>query len=170
MALSEGEKTLIYYLVAEMITGPEDAFISAAMQRGTDLEPLARKRYEAEKFTTVEQVGYVSKGEFLGVSPDGLVGDVGGIEIKCPGGTEFVRFMDTEEIDKKYMAQCQWAMYLTGRGWWDFVMFHPEFEKDILIKRLYQDPGIFAIWDKKIPHIEKEMRRLLEKAQSPVLT
>lgn len=160
--LSDGAKTLIYALVGERITGPIDTYVSPAMQRGTDLEPLARKRYEREHFCQVEQIGYISKGNFLGVSPDGKIkGEKAGIEIKCPGAVEYLKFLDTKEVDNKYFAQCQWLMYVTGWTWVDFIMYHPDFVQDIATKRIEPDPDTFATWDKKIPHVIEEMQRLM---------
>lgn len=161
--LGAGARTLVYKKAAEKITGPQEGYINAAMQRGIDLEPVARRRYEDELFQTVTEVGYISKGEFLGVSPDGLVGEDGGIEIKCPGADEYVRFFDTKVIKPEYFYQCQWAMYLTGRKWWDFIYFHPEFAPaDIDIQRQFPHEQTFKVWDKKVPAYIAEVERLLK--------
>ena len=73
--IGTGLRSLIYRKVGELVTGPElDGYQSRAMQRGNDLEPFARLRYEAEHFTNVEQIGFIQSGEFFGFSPDGLVG------------------------------------------------------------------------------------------------
>jgi hypothetical protein len=166
--LGAGAKTLVYRKAAEHITGPEESYMNDAMARGVALEPVARRRYEDATFTSVEEVGYISKGDFLGVSPDGIIGfrgascNSGGIEIKCPGPAEFVRYMDTRVIKKEYYYQCQWAMYLTGAGWWDFVYFHPGFgSADLIIERQYPDEKTFSIWDAKIPVYVAEIERVL---------
>jgi len=126
--LGTGLTNLIYQKAAEFVTGPDlDHFVTPAMQRGTDLEPVARQRYEDEHFAQVEQVGYIQRGEFFGVSPDGLVGADGAIEIKCPGPPEFVRYMVTREISRGHYAQMQWLLFITGRSWCDYIVFHPEF-------------------------------------------
>jgi len=162
--LGAGAQTMVYKKAAEFYTEPDDVYVNAAMQRGTELEPLARKRYEDETFQNVVEVGYISRNEFLGVSPDGLVGENGGVEIKCPGAAEFLRFMDTQVIKKEYFYQCQWAMYLTGREWWDFIYFHPDFEPaDLIIQRQTPDEKTFAIWDEKLPIYTEEITRVLNK-------
>ena len=164
--LGVGAKSVVYRKAAEFITGPaeDDGYMSAAMQRGHDLEPVARRRYENETFQSVREVGYISRGEFLGVSPDGLVGEDGGIEIKCLNAEEHARFFDTRFFDKKYYYQCQWAMFLSGRTWWDFVMYHPEFgDLDIIIERLQPDAQAFKTWAKKIPVYLAEIQRVLWK-------
>lgn len=160
--LGAGALTLVYKKAAEFFSEPEETYINAAMQRGTELEPIARRRYEDETFTSVEEVGYISAGEFLGVSPDGIVGNEGGIEIKCPGADEFLRFMDTKVIKPEYFYQCQWAMYLSGAQWWDFVYYHPDFAPaDLIIERQFPDKKTFGLWDKKIPLYTAEIKRVL---------
>lgn len=166
--LGAGAKSLIYRKAAEYITGPEeDTFVSPAMQRGTALEPIARRRYEQEYFCTVQEVGYISKGEYLGVSPDGLIGSDGGLEIKCPGADEFLRFFDTREMEKKYYVQVQWNLYISGREWWDFAYYHPEFSPlDLIVERFEPDANMFATWDEKVPVYCAEVARILEKVES----
>lgn len=159
--LGAGAKTLVYRKAAEHITGPEESYINDAMARGTALEPVARRRYQDERFCKVAEVGYISQGDYLGVSPDGMLPG-GGIEIKCPGPAEFVRYMDTRVIKKEYYYQCQWAMYLTGAAWWDFVYFHPGFgSAELIIERQYPDEKTFSIWDAKIPVYVAEIERVL---------
>lgn len=159
--LGAGAKTLVYRKAAEFITGPEESYINDAMARGIALEPVARHRYQDERFCKVAEVGYISSGDFLGVSPDGMLPG-GGIEIKCPGPAEFVRYMDTRVIKKEYYYQCQWSMYLTGAEWWDFVYFHPGFgSADLIIERQYPDKKTFSIWDAKIPVYVAEIERVI---------
>lgn len=159
---------LAYKNAAEYATGPaEIGYISPAMQRGIELEPLAVRRYEEEYFSTVERVGYVSEGEYLGASPDGLIGDDGGIEVKCPEAAEFVRFLDTMEPDKGHYAQVQWCLYITGREWWDFIYYHPEFAPaDLIVKRIYPDLDMFSKWDMNVPAYISEVSRILGKVES----
>lgn len=166
--LGVGAQSLIYRKAAEYITGPEeDSYTSPAMQRGTELEPIARHRYEEETFTTVTEVGYISAGEYLGVSPDGLIGEDGGLEIKCPGAEEFLRFFDTREMDKKYYIQVQWNLYISRRKWWDFAYFHPEFAPiDLIVERFEPDAAMFAAWDEKVPVYVAEVARVLDKVEA----
>lgn len=162
--LGAGAQSLVYRKAGEFYTLPAETYINAAMQRGIDLEPVARRTYEDATFQNVREVGYISKTEFLGVSPDGLIRDNGGLEIKCPGADEFLRFLDTKVIKKEYFYQCQWAMYLTGREWWDFMYFHPEFSPaELIIQRQTPDKKTFAVWDQKIPVYVSEIKRVLNK-------
>lgn len=166
--LGTGAASMVYRKAAEYITGPEeDGYINAAMQRGTDMEPIARRRYENEYFTSVLEVGYISEGEYLGVSPDGVIGDDGGLEIKCPGAEEFLRYFDTREIKKEYYVQVQWNLYISRRAWWDFAYYHPEFDPvDLIVERITPDADMFATWDEKVPVYVAEVARVLNKLEA----
>lgn len=161
--LGAGAISLLYNKAAEFVTGPEENnFTNYAMQRGTELEPYARAEYETATWNHVEQVGFVSVGEYFGVSPDGLVGDEGLIEIKCPMGAEFVRFVDTKEIPEAHMAQMQWAMFLTGRKWCDYVVFNPDFAPASLhVVRIYPMGGYASDFMAKIGVWVQELERVL---------
>jgi len=162
--LGKGAMTLVYKKAAEYIAGKEETYVNAAMERGTELEPIARRRYEDETFQTVTEVGYISDGEYIGVSPDGLVGDDGAIEIKCPGGAKFVEFADTKIIPNAYYAQMQWLLWITGRQWCDFCVFHPDFAPaDLIIKRVKPDSGIHWQFSNKVPAYIAEIERVLNK-------
>ena len=156
-SIGPGIATLVYKKVAEKLTGQTKTFfVSEDMQRGTDLEPLARKEYENKKFTKVDEVGYISKGDFFGVSPDGLVGDDGMIEIKCPSGAEYIRFFDSQKIKKAYIAQIHWSLWITGRKWCDLFVYNPDFEKCSKTIRIFPDKETFDIFEKKsILYIER---------------
>jgi len=161
--LGSGAISLIYKKAAEFVTGPEEnGFVNNAMQRGTELEPYARAEYEDATWNHVEQVGFVSVGEYFGVSPDGIVGDDGLIEIKCPMGAEFVRFVATKEIPEAHMAQMQWVLFLTGRKWCDYVVFNPDFAPAALhIVRVHPMGGYSGDFMEKISVWVQELERVL---------
>lgn len=95
----------------------EESFVSADMQRGIDLEPLAFKWFErimAKDFIEVETCGFFVKDN-LGASPDGMVGDNAILEIKCPKPKAFVKVVSQNFVDPKYYAQMQCQMYCTDR-------------------------------------------------------
>jgi len=156
-------QSLIYAKAAEYVEGPDlDTYKSPAMIRGNELEPVARQRYEDEYFTQVSEVGFISLGDYFGVSPDGLVGEDGAIEIKCPGGAKYIRFVDTGEIPKAHYAQMQWLLYITGRMWCDYVVFHPDFTPlDLSVKQVVIDDEMHATFAEKSQTIEAEMSRVL---------
>jgi len=112
-------------LAVERITmRPTERYCTAAMQRGTDMEPLARMWYYCQRNTPVRQVGFWLDADGVsGASPDGLVGERGAIEIKCPGIAEYCRIIATGEVPPDHELQCHHVMYATGRQWVDYVLF-----------------------------------------------
>lgn len=115
-------------LIAERLTGEaKQGFSNAAMQWGTDTEPQARAMYELETGLTVTETGFVPhpKIEGTGASPDGLVGEDGLVEIKCPNTATHIDTLRGSKIDRKYLLQMHWQMICTGREWCDFVSFDP---------------------------------------------
>jgi len=123
---STSRQNYMMQLLCERLTGKkEESYSSAAMQRGTEMEPIARAVYEAEKGLFVVETGLVEHEEIknFGASPDGLVGDDGLIEIKCPNTATHVDFLRTGKPDNKYQWQMLAQMACTGRQWCDFVSF-----------------------------------------------
>jgi len=119
-------KNYMMKLLCERLTGTsEEFYTNAAMQRGTDLEPVARSAYEVDKGVMVIETGSVDHPSIEGfsASPDGLVGDDGLVEIKCPNTGTHVDLLQGGKIDKKYIWQMQAQMACTGRKWCDFVSF-----------------------------------------------
>ena len=113
-------------LICERLTGQKgESFTNAAMQHGTDTEPLARAAYEALQDVLVDEVGFVPHPtiEMAGASPDGLVGDDGLLEIKCPNTATHIETLISRVVPSKYNTQMQFQMACTGRQWCDFVSF-----------------------------------------------
>lgn len=129
--VSESEKAygFIKQLAAERITGhPEVTYPTRPMQRGTMLEPFARDEYVKITGNTVEEIGFMrldTDQYRLGFSPDGLVGEDGIIEIKCPSPKEHLRTMLTDKVPSQYVPQVQVGLYVSGREWCDFVSYCP---------------------------------------------
>lgn len=115
-------------LVVERITGKvEESYSNAAMAWGTEHEPMARAEYEIQRGVMVNEVGFVPHPRIgnSGASPDGLVGDKGLIEIKCPNTATHIETLLTRKIPEKYLCQMYWQMACTGREWCDFVSYDP---------------------------------------------
>ena len=91
-----------------------------ATEHGNKYEPLAIQDYELETKHEVQSAGFITNPDidWIGISPDGLVGDDGGVEIKCPyrGGIQ------TLEDKPDYLCQCYLSLIVTGRKWWDFYV------------------------------------------------
>jgi len=134
-------------LVAEDLTGkPQGSdFTSAAMQFGTETEPLARSAYEAETGFSVDEVGFCQHPaiERSGASPDGLVGNSGLVEIKCPKVATHLAYLIADVVPAGYKNQMMWQMACTGRDWCDFVSFRPDLPEhlQLFIVRFKRDPA-----------------------------
>lgn len=136
-------------LVAERLTRfARDGFTNAAMQWGTEQEPEARALYEFSQAVTVCEVGFIDHPSLpmAGCSPDGLVGDDGMVEIKCPNTATHIDTLRGGSIDGKYIKQMQFQMACAGRDWCDFVSFDPRLpaEMQLHVQRIPADPEIQA--------------------------
>lgn len=121
-------------LICERLTGkPTDTFSNAAMQRGTELEPMARSFYEVKNDLLVIESGLVVHPEIesFGASPDGLVEVVGLVEIKCPNTWTHIETLKSGKPKSEYITQMQAQMACTGRAWCDFVSFDDRLPDDL---------------------------------------
>lgn len=119
---------MIWQIVVERMTGqPSDSVDSYAMRWGREVESYAREAYEFETGLIVTESGFMQHPEyqFVGCSPDGLVGADGGLEMKCPkdSAIHLQRYIDG--IGDEFMPQVQGCMWVTGRKWWDWVSYDP---------------------------------------------
>ena len=143
-------------LVCERLTGKvAESFTNAAMQWGTETEPLARAAYEVKTGEMVDQIGFVGHPsiENSGASPDGLVGLFGMLEIKCPNTATHIETLLSQQVPTKYITQMQWQMACAGRRQWcDFVSFDPRMPENLqlFIKRVEYDPPYVAMLEKEV--------------------
>ena len=134
-------------LVAEILTGkPQGSdYINAAMAFGTEMEPLARSAYEAETGFSVDEVGFCQHPtiERAGASPDGLVGNSGLVEIKCPKVATHLAYLIAGVVPVGYKNQMMWQMACSGRDWCDFASFRPDLPEhlQLFIIRYKRDPA-----------------------------
>jgi putative phage-type endonuclease len=153
-------------LVVERLTFTKtESYTNAAMQWGTDTEPFARAAYEAAQGVMVEEVGFVRHPtiEWAGASPDGLVGDDGCIEIKCPNTLTMIETLLSQKVPGKYFTQMQFQLACTGRKWCDYVVFDPRMPEkaQLFVKRVDRD-------DAYIAEIEAEIVKFLVEVQFQV--
>ena len=153
-------------LVVERLTQTKaEAYTNAAMQWGTDQEPFARAAYEAAQGVMVEEVGFVLHPsiEWAGASPDGLVGDDGLVEIKCPNTATMIETLLSQKVPGKYFIQMQFQLACTGRKWCDYVAFDPRMpaKAQMFVRRVDRD-------DEYIAHLEEEIAKFLVEVESQV--
>lgn len=175
-APSATRKNYMMQLLCERLTGArEESFTSAAMQRGTELEPVARLAYEFSGDASVIEAAFVlhPRIERFGASPDGLVGTDGLIEIKCPNTAQHIAVMQSGKHDTQYEWQMLAQMSCTGREWVDFVSFDDRmpdplqfvchrFERDD--RRITEMEREIIAFLEELDALEKEMRERMEAA------
>jgi predicted phage-related endonuclease len=160
---SSERRNLKIEILAERMTGDiVPKYVTAAMQWGTDQEANAKAAYEAATGRKVTDVGFVQHPsiEFLGASPDGLVGD-GLIEIKCPTTATHLQWVIDGGIPEEHIDQMTLQCAVTQRGWCDFVSFDPRLpeEQRLFVRRFYPS-------DAQIEAVEKEAKDFLAEIEA----
>ena len=133
-ANGKGLETYILELIAEsMSSAPKVQYTDKSIERGNELESVARDMFELQTGKTVKQVGFVELDEYVGCSPDGLLDDDGLVEIKCHDDKNHLILIleDKAGIDIKYYDQIQFQLYVTGRQYCIYVGYNPNFEKSL---------------------------------------
>lgn len=149
-------------LVVERLTGkPIPTFQSAAMRQGTEREPDARMAYMVKTGAVVEQVGLCLHDTLdAGASPDGLIDEDGGLEIKCPELATHLEYLRLKAEPPAYTWQIQGCMWITGRKWWDFVSYNPDFPDhlQLVTRRIHRDEEVIA-------RLEAEVKKFLAEVE-----
>ncbi len=160
-----GRRDYRWQLVTERLTGlPCESYTNRAMEWGHEQEALARLAYEAESGLIVEESGFLlhPSAEWVGCSPDGLVGSDGGVEIKCPLSS--VIHVQTLEgcMPTEHRAQVQGAMWVTGRAWWDFVSYDPRLPEglQLYVERIKRDDDYITAMEAEIAKFLAEVEAL----------
>jgi putative phage-type endonuclease len=153
-------------LITERLTGaPTEGYQSAAMEWGTEQEPYARAAYEAREGVLVDEVDFVRHPILeAGASPDGLVGEDGCIEIKCPNTSTMLEYIEDRSVPRKYLLQMQWQLACTGRAWCDFVAFDPRLPEHLrlLVIRVPRDEQVIAEIAAEVGRFLVELRDRVE--------
>lgn len=161
-------KNYMAELVAERLTGTRaDGFTNAAMQWGTDQEPEARIAYEFYRDAAVAEVGFVPHPSIAdtGASPDGLVGDDGLVEFKCPNTATHIETLLGGTVPEKYVLQMHWQMACTGRQWCDFASYDPRLPESmrLFVQRVPRDEATIATLEKDVVEFLTELRETVAK-------
>lgn len=172
-----GQTALSYMLevMGERLTGkPEDQIASKYLDWGNQHEPSARSLYAWITGRPVQLVPFIDHPTVHGVggSPDGLVGEDGVLEIKCPFTTKvhLETILENEVVDKDYMWQCQGNLWVTGRKWLDFVSFHPDMPNSLKlhIVRVNRDDKAISELEKRIELFSTQLAVDLAKIRATV--
>jgi len=139
---------------------PDSDPVTGFMSRGNELEPLARRYYEFGHDVEVKEVGFVTDDAgTVGCSPDGLVGDDGGLEIKCPSAANHIAALLNPKggISPAYRLQVQGNLAICERDWWDELSFHPTLTGSE--RRIFRDEGVIAVLTKEIAAFNEKLAR-----------
>jgi hypothetical protein len=113
-------------LASERLRGwVEDGYSNAHMERGHEQEDEARRTFAFEHAITPVRVGFIKNGR-VGCSPDSLIGDDGGLEIKTALGHIQIERLKSGKVPSEHKAQVQGSLWITGRKWWSFVSYSPD--------------------------------------------
>jgi len=137
----KGLESYCYEIIAEKYASSTESYTNEHLERGVELEGQARAIYELQTGQTVEQIGFYEHDEYVGCSPDGIVGE-GLIEIKCHNNVKHVQLICGSPIEPKYIWQMQMQMLLMEKKWCDYVAYNPNYEKSLHIVRVLPDPDM----------------------------
>lgn len=160
-APSATRQNYMMQLLCKRLTGKrEEGFTSAAMQRGNELEPIARMAYELYADAEVTETGLILHPsiEGFGASPDGLILSArGGLEIKCPNTATHVATIQSGKHDPQYEWQMLAQMACADRDWVDFVSFDDRLPEELQYAcfRFHRD-------ESRIRDMETEVKLFLE--------
>lgn len=149
-------------LISERLTGvPAPSYSNAAMQWGTEREPNARSVYEFLHSCEVVQIGFVEHPHIQdsGASPDGLIGDDGLVEIKCPNTATHIETLLGGKVPEKYITQMHWQMACADRRWCDFVSFDPRMPASmrLFVKRVEREDELVKSLEKSVAEFLDEL-------------
>lgn len=163
--LRDGEmpRTYLYKKLAEAWRGqPLVELNNFSVEQGLIVEDEARPFFALETGLKVRQVGFISTDDgTCGCSPDGLIGDDSGLEIKSPSAHVHCKYVLEGKLPKEYAAQVYGSMFVTGRPKWVFMSYRRKFPP--LILEIQRDDAIMAKIGKAIDWFHKELADAKEK-------
>lgn len=147
-------------LVGEILTGePMASFSNADMERGKIMEDEARDLYAFTYNVEPQRVGFVRNGN-KGASPDSLVGDKGGLEIKSAAAhVQVARLLDGG-LPTEHKAQVQGGMWVCEREWWDFCSYCPKLP--LLRVRVYRDEDFIKKLANEVDLFNTELQQTVD--------
>lgn len=153
-------------LICERLTGvPYPRYVSAEMQWGINQEPFARAAYELQNDVLVDTVGFVLHPDVdrFGASPDGLVGEDGVLQIKCPNTSTHLSWMLDGVVPIEHMAQMLGELSCTERAWCDFVSFDPRLPEhlQLFVRRFERNDKLIGTLESEVHHFNYELEETL---------
>lgn len=159
-------KDLVTNMACEIITRKqEETYTSADMERGIELEPVARGLYSEITGFDVKEIGFISPdentpyAEWVGISPDGVLPDMGLLEIKCPKARTHMEYIEADKLPTEYRYQVQGQLFVTGFEYCDFMSYAEDMKP--FIKRVYPDLELFKEFEKRLDKLIIDVRNKL---------
>jgi putative phage-type endonuclease len=165
---TDSYKDLVTNIACEIITNKqEETYSNADMERGIELEPVARKEYEVLFDTEVKTIGFLIPDEdhkyheWIGISPDGLLSDNALLEIKCPKMKTHFEYIERNELPSEYRYQVQGQLFVSGLAYCDFMSFVPNMKPFII--RVYPDINLFHEFENRLDVLIEQVKNKLDK-------
>lgn len=157
-------KAYMLKLAAERLTGAsQESYSNGNMDWGTEHEDEARRHYEAVMGVEVKQVGFIEHSEDVGCSPDGLIGDKGGLELKCPLTTTHIEYIMAGKLPSTYKAQVQGLLWIAKLDYCDFCSYDPRMKSNKMFKiRVYRDQSYIDELQYEVDKFVKELKILVD--------
>jgi len=158
---STSSKTYMYELIAEKLGASNESYSNEWMERGNELESMARSTFEFLTDLKVDEVGMIKTDcGNIGCSPDGLIGDDGGIEIKCPKASTHIKYIIEGVLPLEYKTQVMGSLMVSERDYWYFMSYHPELDPFIL--KIERDEEFISKMKKHIDSFVVDMQEKFE--------
>lgn len=157
-------KVYMYKLAGERLTGePMDMYTNSYMERGHEMEPDARNLYALMHDAEPELVGFIKRGEEAGCSPDSLIGEDGLLEIKTALPHILIEYILKDEFPPAHKAQCQGALWVSGRQWIDIAVYWPSLP--LFVKRAARDEDYITALAGEVARFNTELAEIVEKVR-----
>lgn len=150
-------------LAGEIITGePAESYSNAHMERGKAMEDEARETYAFIHDADIRRVGFIRNGA-KGGSPDSLIGNDGGLEIKTALPHIQIERLIRDDLPPEHKAQVQGNLWVAEREWWDFVSYWPRLP--MFVKRVYRDEAYIKTLEIAVDQFNDELAELVERVR-----
>lgn len=166
MAKGEGKTRSEYMrkLAGEIITGEvTESFSSIHTERGKEMEDEARQTYAFINSVEPQLVGFLRNGN-KGASPDSLIGENGGLEIKTALPHIQIDRLERDRLPPEHKAQVQGNLWISEREWWDFVSYWPRLP--MLCVRVFRDEEYIKTMSDEIDRFNDELAALVERIRA----
>lgn len=143
----EGVETYLCRKLAERCMGaPLEQLGSWAADQGSSAESEAFNWFRWETKMDVQRVGFITDDAgTCGCSPDGIIGDDGGLELKFPQPEQHIKYLLAGVVPPAYLPQVHGSLYVSGRPWWVFCSYSRQFPA--LVVKVERDEAIIAAID-----------------------